>query len=94
MEYTVEYTAERGIYGGIYGGTWNIRWRVEYKVEYTWNTRWNVEYTWTRRGIYVGAWNMWIIRVICGLYVEYAVERLGGRGWLAVRPRMATSILK
>ena len=66
MEYTVEYTAERGIYGGIYGGTWNIRWRVEYTVEYTWNTRWNVEYTWTRRGIYVGAWNMWIIRGICG----------------------------
>ena len=75
MEYTVEYTAERGIYGGIYGGTWNIRWRVEYTVEYTWNTRWNVEYTWTRRGIYVGAWNMWIIRGICG--------GAPGRPWMA-----------
>ena len=96
------------IYGGIYSGAWNIRWvirrSVEYTVEYTvergiygggWNIRWNI------RGIHGGTWNIrgldvgyTLERGICGLYVEYAVERLGGRGWLAVRPGMATSTVK
>ena len=80
----MEYIVERG----IYGGTWNIWWRVEY----IW---WNI------CGIHGGTWNMrgrdvgyTLERGICGLYVEDAVERLGGRGWLAVRPGMATSTLK
>ena len=67
-------------------------------MEYT------VEYTAERGiygGIYGGTWNIrgldvgyTLERGICGLYVEYAVERLGGRGWLAVRPGMATSTVK
>ena len=66
---------------GIYGGGWNIRWNIGGIHDGTWNIR----------GLDVG---YTLERGICGLYVEYAVERLGGRGWLAVRPGMATSIVK
>ena len=56
-----------------------------------WNIRVMHGETSNIRGLDVGCA---LERRICGLYLEYAVERLGGRGWLAVRQGMPTSIVK